>query len=313
MEVKYIKDFPYKEDVIALYNKLSDNDKQTAIGKEITVNLYPPVTVKEGDEMADADLYDLEGKIHHLAEYKGKYLLIDFWSRGCGPCMMALPEMKEIAESQKEKVTIISLSTDTEKGWKEVSKTKDMPWVNLNDFGGMNGLAAKYDVRGIPHYVLISPEGIILHTWSGYGKGSLKRKLHKWTNKENRVMSVTKKGNMTLIKFPAEKSSNTESIEINEIELTETQTTFRMKGFNAPGYWITIGAGTYLQTEDGSRYPLKSAVGITPDEHIVMPESGEFPFELIFPPLPAGTKTVDFIEGNCETCFKVMGLSLSKQ
>ena len=48
----------------------------------------PSVTVKEGDEMADTDLYDLQGNIHHLADYKGKYLLVDFWSRGCGPCMM---------------------------------------------------------------------------------------------------------------------------------------------------------------------------------------------------------------------------------
>ena len=71
-----------------------DNEKNSQAGKEITVCLYPPVTVKEGDEMADTDLYDLQGNIHHLADYKGKYLLVDFWSRGCGPCMMALPEMK---------------------------------------------------------------------------------------------------------------------------------------------------------------------------------------------------------------------------
>ena len=67
--------------------------------------------------------------------------------------------MKEISATWKDKVTVISLSTDTEKGWKEISKTKDMSWVNLNDFGGMSGLAAKYNVRGIPHYVIISPEG----------------------------------------------------------------------------------------------------------------------------------------------------------
>lgn len=198
---KYMENYPYKEDLIALYNKLSDNEKNSQAGKEIKVCLYPPVTVKEGDEMADTDLYDLQGNIHHLADYKGKYLLVDFWSRGCGPCMMALPEMKEISETWKDKVTVISLSTDTEKGWKEISKTKDMSWVNLNDFGGMSGLAAKYNVRGIPHYVIISPEGIILHSWSGYGKGLLKRKLNKWVNKSDRVMSVKRKGTRPLLIF----------------------------------------------------------------------------------------------------------------
>jgi len=310
---KYMENYPYKEDLIALYNKLSDNEKNSQAGKEITVCLYPPVTVKEGDEMADTDLYDLQGNIHHLADYKGKYLLVDFWSRGCGPCMMALPEMKEISETWKDKVTVISLSTDTEKGWKEISKTKDMSWVNLNDFGGMSGLAAKYNVRGIPHYVIISPEGIILHSWSGYGKGLLKRKLNKWVNKSDRVMSVKKEGNTTIVDFPIEKSSNTETVEINRIELTGSETIFHMKAFNSPGYWVSIGKDTFLKTEDGTHYPLTSADGITPDERFTMPESGEYSFKLHFPALPAGTKTVDFIEGDCDSCFKIVGLSLTQE
>lgn len=310
---KYMENYPYKEDLIALYNKLSDNEKNSQAGKEITVCLYPPVTVKEGDEMADTDLYDLQGNIHHLADYKGKYLLVDFWSRGCGPCMMALPEMKEISETWKDKVTVISLSTDTEKGWKEISKTKDMSWVNLNDFGGMSGLAAKYNVRGIPHYVIISPEGIILHSWSGYGKGLLKRKLNKWVNKSDRIMSVKKEGNTTIVDFPIEKSSNTETVEINRIELTGSETIFHMKAFNSPGYWVSIGKDTFLKTEDGTHYPLTSADGITPDERFTMPESGEYSFKLHFPALPAGTKTVDFIEGDCDSCFKIVGLSLTQE
>ena len=313
MEMKYMKDFPYKKEVFALYKKLSDDEKQSAVGKEISVYLYPPVTVKTGDEMADANLYDLEGNVHHLADYKGKYLLIDFWSRGCGPCMMALPEMKEISETMKNKVTVISLSTDTEKGWKEISKTKDMSWVNLNDFGGMSGLAAKYDVRGIPHYVIISPEGIILHSWSGYSNGLLKRKLNKWVNKASRVMSVKKDGNTTIIEFPIEKSSNTETVEINKIELTGTETVFHMKAFNAPGYWVSISKDTYLKSENGTHFTLKSADGITPDERFTMPESGEQAFKLYFPPLPAGTKTVDFIESDCDSCFKILGLPLTKE
>lgn len=313
MEMKYMKDFPYKKEVFALYEKLSNDEKQSAVGKEISVYLYPPVTVKTGDEMADADLYDLEGNVHHLADYKGKYLLIDFWSRGCGPCMMALPEMKEISETMKDKVTVISLSTDTEKGWKEISKTKDMSWVNLNDFGGMSGLAAKYDVRGIPHYVIISPEGFILHSWSGYSNGLLKRKLNKWVNKANRVMSVKKEGNTTIIEFPIEKSSNTETVEINKIELTGTETVFHMKAFNAPGYWVSISKDTYLKSENGTHFTLKSADGITPDERFTMPESGEQAFKLYFPPLPAGTKTVDFIESDCDSCFKILGLPLTNE
>lgn len=48
-------------------------------------------------------------------------------------------------------------------------------WNELRQ--GDTGLAARYKVMGIPHYVLISPKGIILDIWSGYGPGSLKSKL----------------------------------------------------------------------------------------------------------------------------------------
>ena len=40
MEMKYMKDFPYKKEVFALYEKLSDDEKQSAVGKEISVYLW---------------------------------------------------------------------------------------------------------------------------------------------------------------------------------------------------------------------------------------------------------------------------------
>ena len=70
---------------------------------------------RSGDDMADADLYDVNGKIHHLSDFKGKYILIDFWSQGCAPCLQSLPELKEITEHYKERLTVVSLSEDTEK------------------------------------------------------------------------------------------------------------------------------------------------------------------------------------------------------
>ena len=39
------------------------------------------------------------------------------------------------------------------------------------------GIYAHYGIKGIPHYVIVSPEGRIIHVWSGYGTGVLKKKL----------------------------------------------------------------------------------------------------------------------------------------
>ena len=185
----YYSEYPHREKVLELYNRLSKEQKDSEIGKSITAKLFPPVVVKIGDEMFDTDLYDLEGNLHHLAELKGRYILLDFWSSGCGPCIMAIPEMGEIAEKYKDKLAIVSLSSDTEKRWKEASEKHKLTWYNWSDKKQTIGLYLKYGVRGIPHYVLISPEGKIADTWGGYGKGSLYRHLSKYL--EPKKASIT--------------------------------------------------------------------------------------------------------------------------
>ena len=128
--------------------------------------------------MADGVLYDPEGKEHHLAEFKGKYILLDFWSQGCGPCIASIPEMEEVAEMYAGRLAVVSISIDTETMWKQYLKEKGLKgiqWNELRNDGG--GLKAVYGVQGIPHYVLIAPDGKVKDTWAGYGKGVIKDNL----------------------------------------------------------------------------------------------------------------------------------------
>ena len=183
MYVDLIKDYPYKEETIALYNSLTEEQKQHRLAQEAYVKLFPPQHVEVGKEMVDTDLFDLQGNKHHLAELKGKYILIDFWSSGCGPCIMAIPEMGELASTYKDKLNIVSISTDNKNVWERASKEHPMTWNNWNDMKGNAGIYAQYDQGGIPNYTLISPEGIILEQWMGYGEGSLKKRIGEYLKK----------------------------------------------------------------------------------------------------------------------------------
>lgn len=62
---KFNAGFKQKAEVVALYNRLSEKDKELDCVKDLTVRLFPPTVVEVGDDMADADLYDVNGKIHH--------------------------------------------------------------------------------------------------------------------------------------------------------------------------------------------------------------------------------------------------------
>ena len=175
--VRYTEGFPYKKEAIDLYESLPDTVKHTPTGKSIHTMLFPPKVVGVGEQMPDAELYDLQGGIHRISDFSGKHILLDFWASWCGPCRMSLPEMRELHALYKDKLVIISLSIEGKGAWKAASATIEMPWLNLNDLQGNSGLYACCGVRGIPHYVMISPEGIVLEHWQGYSEGLLKEKV----------------------------------------------------------------------------------------------------------------------------------------
>ena len=145
--------------VVSVYSKLTDEQRQSRLGEEITSLLSISSTVQEGDKIADVELKDIKGNIHHLSDYKGKYIILDFWSRYCGPCLDAFPLLKEIAEKYKEKIVVISLSVDPEAVWKETEvKESADNWLQLSDGLGMSGIAAHYGVHALPSFIYISPD-----------------------------------------------------------------------------------------------------------------------------------------------------------
>lgn len=179
--LRWNKDFGHADLIRSLYDRMSESDRMTTAGQMIIayLNLSKPVNV--GDKMVDGDLYDLEGNVRHLSEFKGKYILLDFWSQGCGPCLQSFPEIKEVAESYKEDLVIVSINSDPRDRWLDFIERKGLTGNQWNELAKeATGLAAVYQVTAIPHYVMISPEGVVLDMWKGYGPGSIKGKVQGW-------------------------------------------------------------------------------------------------------------------------------------
>lgn len=312
MSVKFSKDCPYKEDVQQLYNRLDAAQKETFEGKSVYLALNPPTVVKAGEEAVDADMYDLKGKVHHLTEFRGKYVLLDFWSRGCGPCMMSQPELKEISEMYKDSLEVVSLSIENRKGWEEASKAHAMTWNNWNDLEGTNGLYARYGVRGIPHFVLISPEGKVVDSWSGYGKGLLKLKVEGMLAPKQ-PMRIEWKDGHKLVHHPRKKTEKVDVLTIRQVELTDSATVLRVHARYIPNYWIRLDKATFLMSDKGVNYPLLRSEGFAIDEQVFMPDSGEMDFTLYFAPLPKDTRWFDFSEGeHVEGGYYIEGIRLTE-
>ena len=171
-----LKAFPYTEELRQLYEGLTAEQRNHRFAKEAYTALFSPQSVAKGRAI-DGELWDLDGNKHSLAELQGTFVLLDFWGKGCAPCMKALPELGILAEMYNGKLSIVSISTDTDDVWHEASKQHPMAWYNWSDGNGSDGMLAHYGKGGIPLFVLISPDGYILDTWRGYGQGSLTNRL----------------------------------------------------------------------------------------------------------------------------------------
>lgn len=171
------KDFPkYRETVTGLANRLTEEQKQTRQGKEILSYLQQVTKVSVGDTVPGYEYVDADGGKHYLSELRGKWLLLDFWSLGCGPCVRAAKELRQLSnEIGGKNLQLVSISVDGEEGWKEASELHRITWTNWRDPMGQAGSIRAYNQNGIPVFVLVDPEGIIKDIQLGHYDGLLRK------------------------------------------------------------------------------------------------------------------------------------------
>lgn len=123
------------------------------------------------------------------------------------------------------------------------------------------------------------------------------------------ITACTSQPKTKTVELPPAAFANTRSLEIAKVTLADTVTVIDVAAFYTPEYWIRIVSDSYLQA-DGKKYMIRSGEGIDLDSLFWMPKSGEASFTLLFDPLPINTKKFDFIESDCEDCFKIWGIDL---
>ena len=99
-------------------------------------------------------------------------------------------------------------------------------------------------------------------------------------------------------------------LEINKIILTDTATILHIEAFLNPYFVLNICSLTYLQG-NGIKYQVSRSEGIDLDKKLDLKESGKIDFSLFFPPIDKSIKSIDFIESDCDNCFKMYDIDLT--
>ncbi len=115
----------------------------------------------------DISAKDLAGQAHRLSDYRGEVVVLDFWYRGCGWCMRAMPEMKKLSEDMTDQpVVFLGMNTD--------SDPKDAQFV-AGAFGITYPILSlsrdeqdKFGIYAFPTIMILDRAGIVRYLDSGY-------------------------------------------------------------------------------------------------------------------------------------------------
>lgn len=121
--------------------------------------------VQIGKVAPEFSLPDTAGVSVSLSDFRGKYVLLDFWASWCPPCRRENPNVVKAFNEYKDKdFTIIGISLDKDKSkWMKAIADDNLTWTHLSDLKYWDSeIPALYGVRGIPANVLLGPDGVIL-------------------------------------------------------------------------------------------------------------------------------------------------------
>jgi peroxiredoxin len=118
-----------------------------------------------GQPAPEIALPDPNGVVQKLSALRGKYVLVDFWAKWCGPCRQENPNVVKAYNKYKDKgFEVFGVSLDrTKADWVQAIQEDSLTWTHVSDLKYFNSQAAQdYNISAIPFSILVDPDGKII-------------------------------------------------------------------------------------------------------------------------------------------------------
>ena len=144
----------------------------------VTIGIYignkqtKPVPAKNAavQQLTSLSLTDAQGKLQRLSQWRGKFLLVNFWATWCAPCVQEMPELSELQKNlSQSNIQLIGLGIDSPSNIVEFAQKYQISYplfaagMEVTELSRQLGNQA----GGLPFTVLISPDGILLKSYLG--------------------------------------------------------------------------------------------------------------------------------------------------
>lgn len=162
------------------YNRMSDQVKNSDIGKTVYAKIQGVKNAYIGAKVKNFELPDQNGKLQAFEQFKGKYILLDFWASWCSPCRASFPRIRQVYEKlDGYNFEIVNISIDQNKhAWLKAVAEEANPWPQLYDDRHVSN--EFFNVSAVPTAYLIDPSGEIILKEIGFdpkGGGAMEKKL----------------------------------------------------------------------------------------------------------------------------------------